>query len=199
MCGSSCGAAAPLKASVPIAATVGAHAPDMSGMPMPAAGGVTTIQHDGHTKHLFGRTTAEDPQAAQRMYDALVTNIMSRYPTLAEAQAAGYAPTSLAQQSLANGAKEIHISNPATKRDGRLADPAAPEMLVYKKSADGTWRIAGVVFTQYGTKPTDLPMGEWHNHSDASLSGQATFMQHIWFTGTLATAFSEDGRNFVRV
>ena len=107
----------------------------------------------------------------------------------------------------------VHVPNPAYRADGKVADPTAPETLIYRRDAAGRTQLIGVMYTAPDRRPgPDLagPYTRWHYHdvcrgpagAKAAKNGascpsgtkEATtgYMMHVWFVpdGDLAYAYA---------
>jgi hypothetical protein len=117
-------------------------------------------------------------------------NLLAKAGTAAKAGKAGGARASL-----------VHVPHRANRTDGRILDPSAPETLIYSHSADGTFRLVGVMFTAERKAPptTYQPYVRWHTHTFCTGGGAAKLkpvngacpsgttartsgaMTHLWF------------------
>lgn len=96
-----------------------------------------------------------------------------------EAVKAGAAPYEDIRTALAEGYIQVtqdlpgiaaHFLHPAYNRDGALLDPEKPEILLYTKRLDGTWRLVGVMFSSESVtdEPPSFfgPLDAWHRHEN---------------------------------
>jgi len=161
-------------------------------------------------------TASPHEQAAAKDLLAATKAATAQYADLDKAKAAGYdvqATLKGAQQKKpgltkamqhidAAGAPAmadmpmLHVGNKATRSDGKVLDPSAPETLMYGYEGDGHWMLMGVMYTaaeSYPQAPPDPagPITRWHYHSKAG--GQA-LMMHIFFVPAddLAHAYATD-------
>src|SRR5712692_7216480 len=100
-----------------------------------------------------------------------------RFKAVAAALAAGYAATTVCVQDPPHAAMGLHYKNPAL-RDAIL-DPARPEILLYERMEDGTFRLNGVEYVVpiafwTGTEPPRVlsqkltrseSLGLWYLHA----------------------------------
>jgi hypothetical protein len=84
--------------------------------------------------------------------------------------------------------KELHVANPVYRADGKVADPTAPETLIYSQRGTArTWTLIGVMYVAPNGQPgPDLagPYTRWHFHdtTDAGVPEPKTgYMMHVWF------------------
>ena len=158
-----------------------------------------------------------DVSAATGAQTAAATELLTRleaatsaYRDVAAATAAGYdvAAAVARVEKRRPGAQVIpalHVPNPALWRDGKEADPQAPETLVYHRDAAGGWTLIGVMLRP--EEPTRPPSGHhpylrWHSHTHCVTAGQPGrtkpgpggacpdgsraaqgrgYMAHVWF------------------
>ncbi|MDP9220102.1 MAG: hypothetical protein M3P23_06140 [Actinomycetota bacterium] len=93
--------------------------------------------------------------------------------------------------SAATPIKELHVANPAYRADGKVADPSAPETLIYSQrrtpTGGPTWTLIGVMYVAPNGQPgPDLggPYTRWHFHDtadDGTPEKKTAYMMHIWF------------------
>ena len=156
-----------------------------------------------------GPATTAQATAADRFYATTLAAI-ARFADPAAAQAAGYRLDGL------HGV-DFHAANEAYQHDGRVLDPARPEMLVYAASARGPL-LLGAVFVMPGLHESGPavggPLTAWHAHEDVCLSllppglsgalsplgdcpvGSLTFpltaeMLHVWVVPGTPTRFGD--------
>jgi hypothetical protein len=105
--------------------------------------------------------TPEQAAAAQALADATKA-AMARYARLDDAVAAGYVLPKNAKGT------DVHIENPAYKKDGRDLDPQRPETLVYAVEG-GKATLLGVVYVMeragYPAPQPGGPITRWHAHN----------------------------------
>lgn len=133
--------------------------------------------------------TPEQTAAARKLLDESITDT-ARYRDVRTATAAGYDVAAALRRRRrlrpeTNGQKVIralHVGKPSLHRDGRTADPAAPETLIYDRAADGTYRLVGVMYVMpKGQEGPDVagPYTRWHYHVHGG--HESTEMMHVWF------------------
>jgi hypothetical protein len=119
------------------------------------------------TTHTHGNEVSVSPEqlvAAAEFYQKVKAE-SAKYEDVRVALRNGYAQIT---QDLPNIA--AHFINPVYNSDGVLMDPAKPEVLLYTKRLDGTWRLVGVMFMS--EKVTDTPpsffgaLDAWHRHEN---------------------------------
>jgi hypothetical protein len=151
--------------------------------------------------------TAAQARAAQRLA-AATTRETARFANLDAALAAGYTLPARAV------GVDVHLENKAYKSDGRVLDPARPEMLVYAISG-GRATLLGVVYVMErggaaGPEPGG-PITRWHAHNicltllppgfggvspfggcpPLSLAVTIPEMMHVWVVDNPGGAFAE--------
>jgi hypothetical protein len=194
-----------------------------------AAAGDATEGDDGGTAHDHSDvpnlpdTASATPQQTAAAKDLLARTIIATaaYRDPAAATRAGFdvqAAWDRKQKLLTAAGKKVrdagavHVPNKANRADGKILDPNAPETLVYRRSADGTFTLVGVMFTaEKKTPPTSYqPYVRWHTHEacigggrkklkpvDGQCSAGTTLrtsgaMTHLWFVDAsqLAQAYA---------
>jgi hypothetical protein len=75
----------------------------------------------------------------------------------------------------------LHVANRANLRDGKVLDPAAPEVLMYAYQGHNAWKLVGVMYVaneSYPQAPPDPggPITRWHYHGE-----HGWLMMHIFF------------------
>ena len=75
----------------------------------------------------------------------------------------------------------LHVANRANFRDGKVLDPAAPEVLTYAYQGHNAWKLVGVMYVaneSYPQAPPDPggPITRWHYHGE-----HGGLMMHIFF------------------
>jgi hypothetical protein len=92
---------------------------------------------------------------------------LARYADVAVAAADGYRVNGLA-------GIDFHAANPANENDGRVFDPAHPEMLVYAVAPSGRPVLLGAVFQmpKIGQPGPTIggPLTMWHGHEQVCIS-----------------------------
>jgi hypothetical protein len=105
--------------------------------------------------------TAADQAGADRLAAATI-QATQRFQNLQVALAAGY------KLPVIPRGLDVHLENPAYKKDGRVLDPSRPEMLVYAIDDRGA-TLLGVVFVmERAGVPGPTPGGpitRWHAHN----------------------------------
>lgn len=105
--------------------------------------------------------TPEQVEAARALAEATAA-AMTRYTRLEDAIAAGFVLPANAS------GMDVHMENPAFKRDGRVLDPERPETLVYAIEG-GRATLLGVVYVmEVAGVPAPQPGGpitRWHAHN----------------------------------
>jgi hypothetical protein len=88
----------------------------------------------------------------------------------------------------------LHVANKANIHDGKVLDPAAPEVLMYEYQGRGAWKLVGVMYLAneaYPQAPPDPggPITRWHYHDQAVRIG---LMMHMFFVpgNDLARAYA---------
>ena len=154
--------------------------------------------------------TADQNAHARRLMDRL-TAATARYRDVAAAEAAGYDLQAALQRftrkhpnAADNRVIQLHVANPKLVRDGKVADPSAPETLVYRRISSDEWQLIGVLFrAPAGSKGPEVasPYARWHYHNQclgsdgkrvatkkhgdcpdgAKPTAGKGYMMHIWF------------------
>jgi hypothetical protein len=112
-----------------------------------------------------------EPTPAERAAaDALLLTTrtaLARYADVAVAAADGYRVSGL-------GGIDFHAPNPGNENDGRVFDPARPEMLVYAVAPSGRPVLLGAVFQmpKIGQPGPTIggPLTMWHGHEQVCIS-----------------------------
>lgn len=165
-------------------------APTEHGRPAGDAAHATDGPHDGDSaagdtthgeRHQLANlpdvshATAAQTAAARHLLDRLKAGT-ERYRDVAVAEAAGY-DLQAALQRVARKhpdapdnrvIKLLHVANAKAVDDGKVADPTAPETLVYRRVTNGEWQLIGVLFkAPRGSKGPEVasPYARWHYHS----------------------------------
>lgn len=106
--------------------------------------------------------TAAQQRAAVELTAATKAST-ARYGVLAAALAAGYRLPLVRAQGM-----DVHLENPAFKKDGRVLDPQRPEMLVYAIEDDRATLLGVVYVMEVAGRPGPAPGGpvtRWHAHN----------------------------------
>ncbi|MFN0096202.1 MAG: hypothetical protein ACKVVT_15680 [Dehalococcoidia bacterium] len=110
------------------------------------------------------RVTEEQLRAALAFVDRVKAHV-AQFADVRAGLAAGYIQATQDLEGIA-----AHFVHPAYLRDGREMDPEHPEVLLYSKRLDGTWRLLGVMFqsAQVGGEAPNYFGGldAWHYHTD---------------------------------
>lgn len=152
-------------------------------------------------------TSADTHAAADLLHRTIAAT--ARYRDIPTATAAGYQVDAAFRRYAAerpnarkNRPQIVHVPNPAYRNDGNVADPSAPETLIYRRDAAGSTDLIGVMYTAPNRQPgPDLagPYTRWHYHDlcvaargDKSAKQGAScpsgtkevvtgYMMHVWF------------------
>jgi tetrahydromethanopterin S-methyltransferase subunit F len=152
--------------------------------------------------------TAQQQKAAGTLATA-TAEAVAKYARIEDALAAGYA-WPLGKHT----GPDVHMENGAYKKDGRVLDPAHPEMLVYAVGG-GKAVLLGVVYVmeeagQPGPAPGG-PITRWHAHNlcvslmppgvgivtpyggcpALSVTGTIPEMMHVWIVKNPAGTYAE--------
>lgn len=155
------------------AAAVAAHH-DTEAAPATAAGSAAPEHaHDGastmssETAHFHGNEVAvseEHLRSAITFVDRVKAST-APYEDVRVALTSGFVQVTQDLDGIA-----AHFINAANNSDGRDLDPDHPEVLLYTKRLDGTWRLVGVMFqTESITETPPSAFGGldiWHYHED---------------------------------
>lgn len=211
------GAAAPARAPASEAGGIGTAAPRTPGQAKRACFGAALGRAGAGTRSAWSKRygqdrltmpTEPDVASATPAQRAGATELLQQtraaiapYADLSTAAQAGYdLEAALTRVRARRGVPEdrmpkmLHVPNLAAFCDGKVLDPAVPEVLMYAREAGG-WKLAGAMFTagQVFPKAPPVPGGpitRWHYHPvGARASG---LMMHV-FVGTgrdLAAAFA---------
>jgi hypothetical protein len=167
---------------------------------------------DAHTAHqevaCAGPVTDAERGAAAALVDETRATL-ERYTDLDAAVAAGFVTITPA------GQKVVHYGNPAWIRDGRVLDPAAPEVLVYAFPPGFRPVLLGAMYLNEGAGTPPMPGGcltRWHEHTNlcfapghgmvgivapdgscpaGSFNRTTEAMMHVWRYDTSAGPFAE--------
>lgn len=162
---------------------------DAAGHDLNGHSGHNGDRHDLPNLPDVSNATPVQTAAARKLLDRSISDT-ARYRDPKAATAAGYdvaAALRRRQRSHPNMKDEnavwaLHVGNPGLRRDGRTADPAAPETLIYNRAADGTYRLVGVMYMMpKGQEGPDVagPYTRWHYHDKNGR--KSTEMMHVWF------------------
>lgn len=108
------------------------------------------------------------------------------FKTVAAALAAGYVATDHCVQHPTDGVMGLHYKNPAL-RDA-TPDPEHPEILLYQRMPDGTFRLNGVEYV--------VPLSAWTHAEPPVLMGQQMRReesQGIWYLHAWIWEFNPSG------
>lgn len=133
--------------------------------------------------------TPEQTATATKLLDESIMDT-AQYRDVPAATAAGYDVEAALRrrQRLHPNTKQqkvvpaLHVGNPKLRNDGRIADPAAPETLIYRRAADGSYRLIGVMYLMpRGQDGPDVagPYTRWHYHAKGG--HRTAEMMHVWF------------------
>lgn len=91
----------------------------------------------------------------------------------------------------------LHVGKKATRGDGKVLDPSAPETLMFAYEGDDKWKLVGVMFTAGESLPEAPPnptgpILRWHYHDHGDGNGGHRLMTHVFFPpdGDLAQAYA---------
>ncbi len=132
-----------------------------------------------------------------------------KYRDPAVAKAAGFDLDKAVQKhnkkrpnSVGKALKMLHVPNQANRSDGKVVNPAAPETLIYSRTAAGKFILIGVMYTAEKKDPpaTYQPYLRWHFHEHCKVPGtkkpcmptdgkcpegsklvKSGYMTHVWF------------------
>jgi hypothetical protein len=121
-------------------------------------------EENAHFHHEEVRVTEADLRAGLALVDEVRT-ATAPYADIRQALADGYVQVTQDLPGIA-----AHFARVDFFRDGREIDAAYPEVLLYSKRLDGTWRFLGVMFQSEGAtaEPPDYFGGldSWHYHTN---------------------------------
>lgn len=150
---------------------------DMTNLPDVSA---ATAAETAAARSLLTRTEAST--AAYRDVNAAVKAGYALAPALARWHAKH--PSAPATTPI----KELHVPDNALRTDGKVADPTAPETLIYsQRGSSRTWTLIGVMYVAPNGQPgPDVagPYTRWHYHAtndDGSARKPTGYMMHVWF------------------
>jgi hypothetical protein len=108
--------------------------------------------------------TGEQLRAAAD-FQAKVQQTATKYQDVKAALAAGYIQITQDLPGIA-----AHFFQPAYNGDRDLMNPEHPEILLYSKRVDGTWRLVGAMFSSETVSETPPaffgPIDVWHRHEN---------------------------------
>ncbi|MGI8422949.1 MAG: hypothetical protein ACR2NO_02330 [Chloroflexota bacterium] len=117
--------------------------------------------------HTHGVEVPVSPEqlAAAAAFYAGVQSAAARFEDIREALAGGYFQITQDLPAIA-----AHFINSAHNADGVLMDVDRPEILLYSKRLDGTWRLVGFMFSSERVSETPPsffgPLDVWHRHEN---------------------------------
>jgi hypothetical protein len=128
--------------------------------------------------------TAADTARALDVVERLRAAI-APYQALAAAEAAGY--RSRKDPEMVKGARLLHVGKRiGRKGDAKPFDPAAPQALLYRRDADGQFRLAGAMYVAPPSATLDdldamipLSVAHWHRHMNVCISGNRRSFRRI--------------------
>ncbi len=126
---------------------------------------------NAHTHGTEVPVTPEQLAAAAAFY-ARVEESAAKFAAIRVALASGYIQITQDLPDIA-----AHFVNLSYNSDGVLGDPERPEILLYSKRLDGTWKLLGFMFTS--EKVTELPpsffgpLDVWHRHENLCFTANA--------------------------
>lgn len=147
--------------------------------------------------------------AAAAAFVAELREAIASYEDIRVALAAGYVQITQDLPGIA-----AHFIRLDYQRDGHEMDPARPEVLLYTKRLDGTWRLVGAMFLAEGVteEPPSYfgPLDAWHFHENLCFVGAAVrtvnrreecpgvftprtpWQLHVWTFPTSGGVFAHD-------
>lgn len=161
-----------------------------------------------HHHHAEVPVTAEQLEAAAAFVARLRTAI-APYEDIRRAMADGYLQITQDLPGIA-----AHFIRLDYRNDGREMDPERPEVLLYTKRLDGTWRLVGAMFLAEGVteEPPSYfgPLDAWHYHENLCFVGSGVrtvasreqcpgaftartpWQLHVWTVPTAGGVFAHD-------
>ncbi|MBI5949712.1 MAG: hypothetical protein HY875_16360 [Chloroflexi bacterium] len=136
-----------------------------------SATGDAMAEGNAHTHGTEVPVTPEQLAAAAAFY-ARVETSAAKFEDIRVAMASGYIQITQDLEGIA-----AHFANLKYNSDGNLLDPERPEILLYSKRLDGTWKLLGFMFTS--EKVTELPpsffgpLDAWHRHENLCFTANA--------------------------
>jgi hypothetical protein len=165
--------------------------------------------------HMHMSFTAARPASSADSAKALAVvhalrSAISRYPTLAAAESAGY--RSRLPQAMQQRRRMLHVARPKSRAGTGEFDPASPQALLYRRDERGRFLLAGAMFVApQGATEDDLDAGiplsvaRWHRHLDVC-RGPGGEMKPRYRRATTASAcetlggwFRDESRYMVHV
>ncbi|WP_322818546.1 hypothetical protein [Tepidiforma sp.] len=191
------------------------RSPDHAGVPEsahshPASTDEAAAMGEGsaHHHHAEVPVTAEQLLAASQ-FVAKLEGSLQPYEDVRAAMADGYIQITQDLPGIA-----AHFLRPDYLRDGRQMDPEHPEVLLYTKRLDGSWRLVGAMFLAEGVteEPPSYfgPLDAWHYHENLCFVGSAVrvtssqaecpglftartpWQLHVWTVPTTGGVFAHD-------
>ncbi len=168
--------------------------------PLRAQTQATAPMAGAHMTFSAGRAaTGADSTRALAVVDQL-RRAIARYPTLDDAEAAGYQSRRDAE-SVRTG-KLLHVGRRGTRRGGQEGfDAGAPQALLYRRQADGQMVLAGAMFVApLSATEEDLdamiPLGvaRWHRHVNVCVSTDRRSARRFPKASTPETCEAAGGR-----
>ncbi|GIW12574.1 MAG: hypothetical protein KatS3mg062_0013 [Tepidiforma sp.] len=161
-----------------------------------------------HHHHAEVPVTAEQLAAASDFLARLKLSI-TPYEDIRRAMADGYVQITQDLPGIA-----AHFIRFDYQRDGREMDPEHPDVLLYTKRLDGTWRLVGAMFLAEGVteEPPSYfgPLDAWHYHENLCFVGNGVrvtatrsecpgvfaprtpWQLHVWTVATAGGVFAHD-------
>jgi hypothetical protein len=137
-----------------------------------AAQDMATME-SGHHRMSFTPRRAGTPADTARALAVVHTlrSAIARYPTLAEAESAGF--RSRLPEAMRQRRRLLHVGRPGRRPATAGFDPAAPQALLYRRDPSGDFVLAGAMFVApEGATEDDLDasiplsVARWHRHLD---------------------------------
>lgn len=156
----------------------------------------------GHHRMSFTPRRAGTPADTARALAVVHTlrSAIARYPTLAEAESAGF--RSRLPEAMQQRRRLLHVGRPGRRLGTGEFDPAAPQALLYRRDAGGEFVLAGAMFVApEGATEDDLDasiplsVARWHRHRDVC-RGPKGEMQARYRQATTASACEGLGGRF---
>jgi hypothetical protein len=154
----------------------------------------------GHMSFTTSRPgTAADTARALDVVEQL-RGAIAPYQTLEAAEAAGY--RSRKDPEMVKGARILHVG----KRMGRRGqstpfDPSAPQALLYRRGADGQFRLAGAMYVAPLSATLEdldamipLSVAHWHRHMNICILGNGSSFRRIPKATTTEACEAAGGR-----
>ena len=152
--------------------------------------------------------TAADTQAATDLLHRTIA-ATAQYRDIQAATSAGFQVDAAFRKYASehpnarkNRPQIVHVPNPTYRNDGNVADPNAPETLIYLRDTSGKTELIGVMYTAPNRQPgPDLagPYTRWHYHDTCQTLNRVKspkqgascpsgtrevvsgYMMHVWF------------------